>query len=432
MTTSQRSPDLPFFGGTEDYLADPLGFLCDGHRRYGEIFGSHIDGSPTMIFGAPNGTRAFFHAERSHFVISNPPAVHQLFGRAIFNLGAAEHAEARRFLVPALVGGALASYVPAIVGVSGAHVSKWADGDVPDLYAAVRGLTFDVCAQVLLGSGDGSVPGLAPAFERFVSGTRVMPFAKRAKRSALAARSWLVDLLRDLAVSRQLDCVPSVLGSLMESLRRDHQDISPEEVPDHLLSLLVAARETTSSLVTWLLVELARLDSGSMRHALCAESVEVLVDPDLLLRRGSIPVLRALLTEGERLHSPNAMAFRAVVQECVLCGHTVPEGWRAAYSPSANHLRPELFDRPLRFLPERFLAGGAERALSSLLLTFGAGPHACPGRQLAEVVALATVAQVFSHHRLDIGRAPSAAEVRHFPVKAPVVSIPAAVRVGAP
>src|SRR5205807_1720076 len=78
--------------------------------------------------------------------------------------------------------------------------------------------------------------------------------------------------------------------------------LNADTIPDHLLALMIATRETTASLITWQLIEMAH-------HREAVESIRpeaelLLSNPTLLTDQGTTRTLRAVLTEIERLHSP--------------------------------------------------------------------------------------------------------------------------------
>jgi cytochrome P450 len=183
------------------------------------------------------------------------------------------------------------------------------------------------------------------------------------------------------------------------------------ELPDHLLALLIAARETTASLITWSLLELA--EHPEIAETLPEEAALTMRQPSTLLAAGSdLDGLRAVLSEVERLHSPNAISVRKTLRACSIGGFDIAAGTLVAYSPAADHLLAERWPDPAEFRPGRHRARAAAG-----LLTFGRGLHMCLGRQLAETMTLALLAAVLAEHRVSVAARP--AKVRYLPVKVP-------------
>ncbi|KAL6660259.1 hypothetical protein ACP70R_002381 [Stipagrostis hirtigluma subsp. patula] len=104
----------------------------------------------------------------------------------------------------------------------------------------------------------------------------------------------------------------------------------------------------------------------------------------------SLPYLQALLKEALRLHPPGPLLSwrHRAISDTYVDGHLVPAGTTAMVNQWAISRDPEVWDAPLEFQPERFLAGGKGQDVSVLgsdgrLVPFGSGRRSCPGKSLA-------------------------------------------------
>ncbi|MCL3998766.1 cytochrome P450 [Streptomyces lavenduligriseus] len=407
----------------DGFTADPLGVLQEGHRRHGPVFRMPVDGVDTVLVGTWAGLGELFAAERGRLDVLNTPLVHDLFGRALFNLTADGHGEARRRLRPALSGRALPGYVPSLLDVIGPATEQWALHGTADLHGQVRELTGAMSARVLLGitPGETDAAQFAAAFEEFVAATGAPPGpARYADRRYWAGRSARRELHALFARRAAQLCGDAAGGSALAGLVAAFADAPHEAGPlaDHLLALLIAARETTASLLIWCLVELA----GNRQDAeyAAAEARTVAADPDRLVARDALPALRSVLAETLRLHAPNLLSIRKAVCPFTLAGHRIEAGTRVAYSPSAGHFDPEAFLRPGQFRPGRFLSG---QASASRLWAFGGGAHACLGRPLAELMVLAVMAAALQRGIPHLPAGPPA-RISFRPAKAPIDPLP--------
>ncbi|MEW1760445.1 cytochrome P450 [Streptomyces cyaneofuscatus] len=407
----------------DGFTADPLGVLEEGHRLHGPVYRMPVDGVDTVLVGTWAGLGELFAAERGRLDVLNTPLVHDLFGRALFNLTADGHGEARRRLRPALSGRALPRYVPPLLDVIGPAADRWAQYGTADLHGQVRELTGAMSARVLLGitPAEADADQFAAAFEEFVAATGARPgparYADRRYWAGRSARRNLHALFARRAAQSGGDAAGgAALAGLAVAFADAPAGAGPLE--DHLLALLIAARETTASLLTWCLVELA----GHRDHAeyAAAEAREVAADPDRLVARDGLPVLRSVLAETLRLHAPNLLSMRETVCPLTLAGHRIEPGTRVAYSPSAGHFDPEAFPRPRQFRPGRFLTGQAN---ASRLWAFGGGAHACLGRPLAELMALAVMAAALQKGLPHLPAGPPA-RISFRPAKAPIDPLP--------
>jgi cytochrome P450 len=414
---------LPPLYPSRGFDEDPLGVMDRAHHRRGPVFRMTVDGAETVLVGTGAGLGELFAVERGHLEVLNTALVHDLFGRAVFNLVGDRHAEARRRLRTALSGRALSAYVAPLLDVSAPMSIRWAEPGVVDLHAAAREVTLAMSARVLLGIGPGVADAaeFAAEFGRFVAATDV----QSGRRRFASARYWTGRRARRrlhaLFARRAATAAAGVdLGSALPGLAAAFENTSGDVGPlaDHLLALLIAARETTASLVTWCLIELA----CHREHAELAarEAHAAMAEPGLLVRRDALPVLRAVLAETQRMHSPNLLSLREAVCPVELGGYRIPPGMRVAYSASAGHFDPEVFPQPHAFRPGRFLAGTTPGAR---LWAFGGGAHACLGRPLAELMTV-TVLACALHQGLPRLPAGPPSRLRYRPAKAPLVAVP--------
>jgi cytochrome P450 len=417
--TLKHAPGPPVADGR--FEQDPLAFLIAGHARFGAQFTALLAGQPTVVVGTSAGVGELFAGERGSLEVLNTPLVRDLFGRCVFNLPAAGHQRARQLLRPPLHA-AVADLAAPLTRIAHDTVEIWGRG-LDSLHEGSRELTHAMSASALLGIGphDADAVELRRLFDVFVAATAAPSgrlrygsasywAGRRAKRGLLALFS------RRAAAPRPDGCAAGVLPALAAAFTR--ADPAVGSVGEHLLALLIAARETTASLITWTLIELAGHPETADRCR--PEAALAGGDPALLARRGGSPRLRAVLAEVERLHSPNIVSVRRTLRPVRLGEFIVPAGRRVAYSPAANHFDPETYPDPNTFRPERF-AGREQRAAG--LLTFGGGIHACLGRPLAELMTLTAVAAALRRGR---PRLPAGApeRIRYLPSKAPAHALP--------
>jgi cytochrome P450 len=389
--------------------------LEQGHHRHGPVFRMVLDGVETVVVGTWAGLRELVATERDRLEVLNTALVHELFGRALFNLSGVDHAHARSRLRPALGRRACSEYVPALLEIAAPRVDRWGGRGVEDLHAAVRGLTHAMSARALLGiePAEPDARVFDEQFARFVHALGGSPgprrrvegryWAGRRARQALHAL-----FARRAAAAEQGSALPGLVAGFVDA------PVSVGPLADHLLALLVAAQETTASLITWSLIELAQ--HPELTQAALAEARHAVTEPEVLARSAALPVLRAVLTETQRRHSPNLLSLRTVVARLELGGHHLPVGTRVAYSPSTGHFDAAVFPQPQQFRPDRFLTQPADAAR---LVAFGRGVHTCLGRPLAELMVLTAVAAVLARGGPRLPAGPPAG-VRYRPTKTPL------------
>ncbi|GMJ08479.1 cytochrome P450, family 82, subfamily C, polypeptide 4 [Hibiscus trionum] len=93
--------------------------------------------------------------------------------------------------------------------------------------------------------------------------------------------------------------------------------------------------------------------------------------------------LQAILKETLRLHPPAPLsAPREAMEDCTIAGFHVPAGTRLVLNLWKLHRDPSIWQKPLDFLPDRFVKDHANldvRGQDYELLPFGSGRRVCPG-----------------------------------------------------
>lgn len=365
-------------------------FLADRHHRLGDVLTAGVSGEEVVVCCGAAGTKSLFAVEHAALEVHSGRFDRELFGRAVLNLRGREHLDARRMLWTVLTGDHVADYAARARTVTARHVSGWARARTVDLYAAVRALTTDVCAQVVLGlpPNHPDSRALPRLLDGFTGGVDTTPTDSTYRR-ALAARDALSALCaRALAEPAE---------GMVSAVAAHAADVPPADLPAHVVSLLTSTRDFAARLITWLLADVA-------------------CDPDLLerVRHDSAAILQdpcgrpagatSVLSDTARRRSPHALSMRRAVTDCRIGGFAVPRGTRVAFSPAANSL----------------VAPGAPS------LAFGHGLHRCPGQQFAESLALTTASTVFAGQCLILpcGRPLLLPDV---PLRATTAPVPAAV-----
>jgi cytochrome P450 len=167
---------------------------------------------------------------------------------------------------------------------------------------------------------------------------------------------------------------------------------SAERALDEIAVMLLAGHETTASVLSWLLWELARRPAeqaraaGGLNHAA--------TDPASADRDASVPGsdpaitandwLKALTKEALRLYPPIPVFLRDTCADVSFRGKRIPKGSFFAIAPWTLHRHRKHWSQPDAFQPERWLSAGPP-CPRSVFIPFGIGPRTCPGANFAEI-----------------------------------------------
>lgn len=289
-------------------------------------------------------------------------------------------------------------------GITDRHLAALPRGEV-DVYLATKRLTLDIAAEVLVGVSLGREAetvnrAFADAIRATVTPFR-LPLPGTTYRRGLAGRRTLQRVFGELVVRRRAEEPGAdLLSRLAHATTDSGQTLPVDEVVDHMIFLVLAAHDTTTSTIAMLLWQLALHEEWQDRVA--AEVVALDGAPvTLASSAGMVDTTRAM-HEALRLSPPVPFSPRVAVVDVVIDGVPVPAGTGVAAASMTLHRHPDWWSEPDRFDPDRFAAGRAEHtAHSHLFVPFGGGAHLCIGNHVAELITKAVVARVLSRHRVS-------------------------------
>lgn len=174
-----------------------------------------------------------------------------------------------------------------------------------------------------------------------------------------------------------------------------------DDVPDDLLSRLmdteIEGRRLTDVEVRTQLVFLIISGNETTRHLIGNLVAHVAADHDLFQRiRDDRTLIEPLIEEVLRLEPPIHVLLRNVEQPTEMFGPAMEPGQKIVYGIAAANRDPDVFDDP-----DECVVG---RSNARDHMSFGGGPHVCPGSALARLeakVVLDTLADLVSAIELE-------------------------------
>ena len=179
---------------------------------------------------------------------------------------------------------------------------------------------------------------------------------------------------------------------------------------DEIAVMLLAGHETTASVLSWLLFELANApdEQETTAELIAALHAETLHPETLHPGEGSpaaIAVLKqlgALTQEALRLYPPIAFLLRESTEAVTFRERPLCAGSFVVVSPWTIQRHRGLWPEPDRFNPGRWLR--TEPPVPSharlAMIPFGFGPRACPGKRFAEIEMQVILKELLGNYRL--------------------------------
>jgi len=323
----------------------------------------------------------------------------------------------RRMLAPAFQRQRVPDYAPIMVQQAAAAAERWQDGQEADIERQMNALTLGIVTAALFHVDSGNQADLVAdaiaelqaigirQLARAVPLPSWLPTSENRRQRELSRRVRdvvIAEIRRRRAASG--DGGNDLLDKLIQARDPDTgEQMHDEEICDEVITLYLAGYDTTSLALSFCWYELAlHPDIEARFHdeldRVLAGRLPTADDVDRL------PYTQMLFKETLRLHPPVYFQLREVAEAVEIGGHQLPAGSILITSPYAMHRRPDLWDEPQRFDPERF-AGGAERGWHRFrYFPFGGGPRICIGQHFAVLegtLLLATIGRLDRFELLD-------------------------------
>lgn len=207
----------------------------------------------------------------------------------------------------------------------------------------------------------------------------------------------------------------SYLGRAIGRQRDPSSSISEQDLIELINISLVAAIDTTSSLLSWNMMHLAlNPDVQEKLHSELSESVQKaggIINAEML-RRGETPYLHAVLRETHRLTPPAPITVMKEnsLDDVEMYGSKVTKDSLICLDAFSVGLDPNLVDDPQEFRPERWLSPAidARKGTPAEVLDhpyyrdpFSQGSRKCPGSRVANNEVLILLSQLVLDWRIE-------------------------------
>jgi cytochrome P450 len=378
---------LPLIGETISFLRDP-DFATKRQKKYGNVFKTHILGSPTIVMIGADANRLIFSGENNNFTIQWPKSTSTLLGPASLTIQTGSvHKSRRKLLSQAFQPRALASYVPSMVAITNSYLQTWEKLGQLTWYPELRKYTFDVACRLLVGTDTTNDTRFPELFEEWVQGLFTLPLRLPGTRfnKALKARDELLVKIENIILQRQQQ--PSseqdALGLLLNAKDEDGNSLSVEELKDQILTLLFAGHETLTSGLSSFCLLLAQ----NPEILAAAREEQKQITGDLTSEKlKEMTYLDQIIKEVLRFIPPVGGGFRAVSQTCEFNGYQIPEGWSVLYQIVKTHQDDTIYKDAQSFDPQRFSVDRNEdKSKPFSYVAFGGGMRECIGKEFAKL-----------------------------------------------
>lgn len=339
-----------------------------------------------------------------------------------------EHRSHRKIMREAFTRPVLRDYAERMNPAIERSLASWRAGPARRLrvHPAFKALTLDMAASIFVGVDLGpQVRRMNQAFEAMVAaampGLRLpLPFGRHHR--GLEGRRAMLEFLGGMLEKKRGDPGYDLFSRLCRARSETGESLSDADVLDHMIFLMMAAHDTTTSTLTSLSWELARHPVWQERVR--AESRALGQAHPGLDDLERLESLTWCLRETLRMYPPLPVIPRTSLREFRWEGYWIPAGVMVVVSPIHSHYLAGWWDEPERFDPERFAPARAEHERHThSWIPFGGGTHMCLGRRFAEAQVRLVMHQLVLRYRWSV---PGGYQmpVRQAPISRPLDGLP--------
>jgi cytochrome P450 len=390
---------------------DLVGYLMSLEERHGSVWRTPMGKGGIISMVGPDALE--FVLKNRDGVFSNArgwePFIGKVFPGAIMAMDGDEHRYQRRIMQVAFRKSALRTYLEQMGPAIDVGIDAWLPRDQASakrqMFPLLKQLTLDLAASVFMGVELGrSAAKLNRAFVATVEASMALvriaiPGLKMWR--GVRGRNVLVERFRSLLPEKRATHTSDFFSEFCHAQSEEGERFTDEEIVDHMIFLMMAAHDTTTSTLTTMMYLLARHPEWQERlrtNAIALGKRQLEYD-DL----DRLDDLTWVMREALRLTPPLTSMPRMCTRDTEFQGFLIPAGTMVGVYPIHVHYMPSLWTDPQRFDPERFSPARQEDKRHPFAWTpFGGGAHMCIGQHFATLQVKAIMHQLLLCYRWSI------------------------------
>ncbi|KAH7405117.1 hypothetical protein KP509_15G057200 [Ceratopteris richardii] len=421
----------PYIGETlQLYSGSTNSFFSLKQKRYGDVFKTHILGCPCVMIASPEAARFVLVSQAHLFKPTFPTSKQRIIGpQALFFHDGPYHAKLRKLVVSSFATEGIKSILSDIESLTIATLDSW-DAKKINTFTEMKKFTFQVGILRIFGRQENiDMNELNEAYLSLENGYNSLAINIPGTKfnNAMKARRRLSKIVEKVVQSRRAKSQhrsddSNFLDVLLASKEESGQQLSHEQVVDNIIGIIFASRDTTASVLTWIIKFLKSspvlLESVTAEHESItlkkASSDDRLTWEDTKCMHLTTRVIQETL----RVATVLSFTFREAVEDVEYKGYIIPKGWKVLPLFRNIHHSPDYFPDPQKFDPSRFEA----TPKANTFLPFGNGVHSCPGSELAKLEMLVFIHHLITKFRWELDE--SKTGVQYSPFQIPQEGLP--------
>ncbi|XP_054810431.1 abscisic acid 8'-hydroxylase CYP707A2-like [Prosopis cineraria] len=316
------------------------------------------------------------------------------------------HSKLRRLVLRTFMPETIKHIVPNIETIAIVCLRSWENREITT-FLEMKTFTFNVALLSILGKEEGGYgEDLKRCYYILEKAYNSMPVNLPGTlfHKAMKARKELGEILSRIMANRKREKKTEEKKDLLGWLMEEKAGLTDEQIADNVIGVIFAARDTTASVLTWIVKYLA--ENPSVLRAVTEEQGRIMKKKEESGEGKALnwedvknmALTSRVIQETLRIATILSFTFREAVQDVQYQGFLIPRGWKVLPLFRNIHHSADNFNEPDKFDPSRFEVSPKPNTY----VPFGNGTHACPGNELAKLEILVLLHHLVTNYRWSL------------------------------
>ena len=370
----------PVVGHSIQFNYDALALIQRLQESKGDVFQLNILNEDVLLFLTPSATKQIFLDPDDNFSSKHgwEFSIGPTFENGLMLRDFDDHKYHRSLLQNSFRRDALDKYINIIQPRIDSWIEEVKQKREFYLYKSIKQLMFNVAVELFFDEVDDTkLNHLNQLFINSIKPATTIvrsPYPMTRMKKGLKARVELLEYFQEK--SDKIDLSKETLFADLVKTNNEEAGLTNFEIAEHMIFLLLAAHDTTTSTLTSSIHFLA--GDKSYQNKVKTESSTLSKTDISDLKNGIIG--EALFNEAIRKYPPVPFSPRWVVRDAELDGYEIPKNTYIAAGPLVLHNDERYWENPLAFNPERF---EDPTITHEAYFPFAGGAHTCLGKFFA-------------------------------------------------
>jgi len=343
------------FGHSIKFNNDALSLVKNLQQKHGDIFEISILHKRVTLFMTPSATKHIYLDTEDNFSSKHgwEFSLGKTFENGLMLRDFDDHRFHRGLLQDSFRRDALANYLQIVQPLLDSWIDDLQNSKSFNLYATIKELMFKISLELFFDEIDSSRQKeleklFTDAIKSATSVVRIpLPFTKL--RKGLKARKSLLEYFENKA--ENVNTESNTLFAELVKTNKHEGGLSNYEIAEHMIFLLLAAHDTTTSTLTSAIHHLS-IDQ-TFYQELREECSEMSYTDTTDLKNGIKG--ESLFSEAMRMYPPVPFSVRYVMRDTVVDNYKLEAGTYVAIGPLVLHNDNRYWQEPEKYNPRRFL-----------------------------------------------------------------------------